>query len=208
MRTRPHLRVDPDAPTPPYGIPAPGAADRHDAPGPGAAGLLVPVLVGSGVAVVLGLYGRLHAPTGWAINLAGFSGPGYVKAWLATVAVVLAVVQLLTATDMWGRFGRSAPPWAAPVHRWSGRLAVLVTVPAVVHCLYAFGFAYDSPRTLVHSLVGCVFYGAFVAKMLSLTRRGLPAWTLPVLGGVVFTGLAVLWLTSALWLFTTRGLHL
>jgi hypothetical protein len=52
-----------------------------------------------------------------------------------------------------------------------------------------------------------VFYGAFVTKMLSLTRRGMPSWSLPLLGGVVFTGLMVLWLTSALWLFSTRGLH-
>ncbi len=168
--------------------------------------LLVPLLAGLAVAVVLGVYGRLHEPTGVAISVAGFSGPGYVKAWLATLAVILAVVQLVTALDMWGRFGRSAPAWVGPVHRWSGRVAVIATVPVVVHCLYAFGFEYDSPRVLVHSLVGCLFYGAFVAKMLSLTRRGLPGWALPVLGGAVFTGLAVLWLTSAVWLFTTKGL--
>jgi hypothetical protein len=170
--------------------------------------LLVPLLAGLAVAVVLGVYGRLHEPTGVAISVAGFSGPGYVKAWLATLAVVLAVVQLVTALDMWGRLGRSAPAWVGPVHRWSGRVAVIATVPVVVHCLYAFGFEYDSPRVLVHSLVGCLFYGAFVAKMLSLTRRGLPGWTLPVLGGAVFTGMVVLWLTSAVWLFTSKGLKL
>jgi hypothetical protein len=37
--------------------------------------------------------------------------------------------------------------------------------------------------------------------MLGLRVRGLPGWTLPVLGGVVFTSLIVLWLTSALWFF-------
>jgi hypothetical protein len=35
--------------------------------------------------------------------------------------------------------------------------------------------------------------------------RNVPGWTLPVLGGVVFTALIVLWLTSALWFFTSSG---
>jgi hypothetical protein len=211
-----HMEAQMEAPTPPFGFPTPTRAwgdapprrGRGGAARPGASTLLVPALLGVGVAVVLGVYGRVHEPTSVAISVAGFSAPGYVKAWLATVAAVLALVQVITAADMWGRFGRGAPGWAAPLHRWAGRLAVLVSVPVVVHCLYAFGFGYDSPRTLVHSLVGCLFYGAFATKMLSLIRRDAPAWTLPVLGGLVFTGLVMVWLTSALWLFTTKGVHL
>lgn len=42
-------------------------------------------------------------------------------------------------------------------------------------------------------------------KMLVLTRRGLPGWALPVIGGLVFTGLVGLWLTSAL-CFTSTGM--
>lgn len=194
-----------EPPVAPVATSAPLTLDGSDRGG--SSPLLVPLLAGLAVAVVLGVYGRLHEPTGVAISIAGFSGPGYVKSWLATLAVVLAVVQLATALDMWGRFGRRAPSWVGPVHRWSGRVAVIATVPVVVHCLYAFGFEYDSPRVLVHSLVGCLFYGAFVAKMLSLTRRGVPGWALPVLGGAVFTGLVVVWLTSAVWLFTTKGLQ-
>jgi len=57
-------------------------------------------------------------------------------------------------------------------------------------------------------VLGCIFYGAFVAKMLSLIRRGaMPRWVLPVLGGAVVVSLIALWATSALWLFTTRGVH-
>lgn len=59
---------------------------------------------------------------------------------------------------------------------------------------------------LVHSLFGCLFYGAFVTKMLLLTRPGAPGWSLPTLGGAVFTGLTALWLSSALWFFTTTGI--
>lgn len=170
--------------------------------------LAVPLLGGLALAVAVGVYGRLHEPGAVAVNVAGFSGPAYVKAWLTTVAALLAVVQLLSALNMYGRIGSASPSWVSTVHRWSGRLAVLVTVPVVVHCLYAFGFEYDSTRVLVHSLAGCLFYGAFATKMLSLPRRDVPGWTLPVVGGVVFSALVVLWLTAALWLFTTRGVHL
>jgi hypothetical protein len=58
----------------------------------------------------------------------------------------------------------------------------------------------------VHSLCGCLFYGAFVAKMLVLTRPGTPRWSLPVLGGLLFTALVALWLTSSVWFFSTSGL--
>ncbi len=43
--------------------------------------------------------------------------------------------------------------------------------------------------------------------MLVLSRKGMPGWALPLLGGLVFTSLVVLWLTSSLWFFTTRGVH-
>jgi len=99
-------------------------------------------------------------------------------------------------------------PRVPAVHRWSGRIAVLLTVPVAVHCLYALGFRVDEPRVLVHSLVGCLLYGAFVAKMLLLVRRGLPRWAIPAVGGVLFTAFVAMWLTSSLWVFTTAGFHL
>jgi hypothetical protein len=83
---------------------------------------------------------------------------------------------------------------------------VLVTVPVAVHCLYALGLQYGEPRVLVHSIAGCFFYGAFTAKMLQLGSPGAPRWSLPVLGGSVFTALVTLWLTSSVWFFTTSGL--
>lgn len=174
---------------------------------PGTTAVLLAVGIGAAVAVVLGVYGSVHEPSGFAINLAGFSGPLYVKAWLTTVAFVLALVQIATSMAMYGRFGPAAASaaWTGPVHRWSGRLAVLVTVPVVVHCLYALGFDASSPRVLVHSLAGCLFYGAFVAKMLLLSRSGSPRWALPVFGGLVFTLLTALFLTSSLWVFATKG---
>jgi hypothetical protein len=171
-----------------------------------AAALLVPLAVGAVVALALGVYGNLHTPTGVAVNVAGFSSPQSVKAWLATVAVVLAVVQLLTALAMYGKLGGTAPGWVSPVHRWSGRLAFLVSIPVALHCLYALGFQSFDTRVLLHSLLGCFFYGIFVVKMLLLRREGAPGWSLPVVGGLVFTVLVGLWLSASLWFFTQFGL--
>jgi hypothetical protein len=168
---------------------------------------LIAAAIGALVAVGIGVYGRIHEPAFFAINVGGFSSGTAAKAWLATLAFVLALVQVFSAMVMYGRFpGITAPSWIGTLHRWSGRVAVLVTVPVAVHCLYALGFQSGQPRVLVHSLFGCFFYGVFVAKMLLLNRKDAPKWTLPVFGGAVFTALVALWLTSSVWFFTTSGL--
>lgn len=165
--------------------------------------VLVAVAAGTLVAVGLGVYGRLHEPSFFAVNIAGFSSGTAAKAWVASAAFALVLVQIVTAKVIYSRAG--APAWVSGVHRWSGRLAVLITVPVAVHCLYALGFQSGEPRVLVHSLAGCFFYGAFVAKMLVLGRVRAPRWSLPLLGGLLFTALTALWLTSSVWFFTTTG---
>jgi hypothetical protein len=169
--------------------------------------VLVAVLVGALVAVALGVFGKVHEPQFYSINVAGFSSPTAVKSWLATLAVLLAVFQLGSALVMYGRIpGIRAPSWIGVAHRWSGRLAVIATVPVAVHCLYALGFQSSDNRVLLHSFFGCFFYGAFVTKMVVLTRPALRGWVLPVVGGLVFLGLVAVWLTSALWFFQNNGL--
>ncbi|MFC9895563.1 DUF6529 family protein [Nocardia sp. NPDC127579] len=173
----------------------------------GPAAILVPLLVGAAVAVLLGVYAKTHDPRFFSVNVAGFSSPTAVKTWLATLTFALAICQLCTAAALYGRIRPLANAgWTGPAHVWSGRLAVLVSVPVAVHCLYALGFQDSTTRVLLHSLFGCFLYGAFVAKMLLLTRKGLPNWVIPVAGGLLFSGLTVVWLTSALWFFRTSGL--
>jgi hypothetical protein len=215
---QPSLPTDPSSPT--LGWPADQSAFGSPAPAPtpapaapivaprGAGALIAVLLIGAAVSVTLGVYGRLHSPSGVSINIAGFSGPQQVKVWLATLAGVLALVQLGSALVMYGKIpGVRAPKGIGTLHRWSGRTAFLAAVPVAVHCLYALGFQSYDTRVLLHSLAGCLFFGAFTVKMLSLSRSGLPGWLLPVFGSVVFTGLTVLWLTSAFWFFTTVGVQ-
>ena len=142
------------------------------------AAVLVPLVIGSAVSVALGVY------------VAGFSSPLTVKVWLASAAMLFALVQLFSALLMYGRLGVKAPQWTGMLHRWSGRIAFLLAVPVAVHCLYALGFQ---------------FFGAFTLKMLLLTRRGLAGWVLPVAGGLVFAVLTGIWLTSSVWFFSTSG---
>jgi hypothetical protein len=171
-----------------------------------AAKVLVPLLIGAAVSVALGVYGKVHSPTGVAVNITGFSSAQTVKVWLATGAATFAVVQFLSALAMYGKLpGILAPSWTGTLHRWSGRFAFLLAVPVAVHCLYALGFQTYDTRTLAHSLLGCVFFGAFTLKMLILPKRGLAGWVLPLVGGTVFAVLIGVWLTSSFWFFTTVG---
>ena len=134
-----------------------------------------------------------------------FSSTIAFKAWFATVAVALAVVQVLTASRMWGKLQRVVPlsfPVAKRVHRWSGRLAFLCTLPVIFHCVFILGFQTPNARVAVHSVVGTFIYGVFAAKMLVIREKGYPHWVLPVAGGAMATMLVVLWATSGLWYFT------
>jgi hypothetical protein len=169
--------------------------------------VLVAVALGAIVAVGLGVFGKLHEPQFFSISVAGFSSGTAVKSWLATLAVTLALFQLASAFAMYRLIpGGRAPSWIGGAHVWSGRLAVLASVPVAVHCLYALGFQSSDSRVLFHSLFGCFFYGAFVTKMVLLTRKGLGGWVIPIAGGLVFFGLVYVWLTSALWFFQTSGI--
>ncbi|MEV1022732.1 DUF6529 family protein [Streptomyces sp. NPDC050264] len=191
------MTVDPNAATQSFPSPDPG----HRRPHP--ARYLVPAAVAAVVAVALGTYGKVHDPAGTAFNLAGFSSTSAVKSWLATVAFAFALVQVVSAFMVYGRL--RGPSWAPALHRWSGRIAFLVAVPVAVHCLYGLGYQTYSTRVLWHSFLGCFFFGAFSAKMLLLRAERLPGWLLPVVGGLVFAVLTLLWVTSALWFFRTVG---
>ena len=168
------------------------------------------LLAGAAVTVAVAVYARVHHPALRPLFLAGFSGMLQLKTWLATAALLFVVVQLGTALWIWERLPGAGPaPRALPVvHRWSGAVAFVLTLPVALHCVWSLGLATTSPRVLVHGLAGSAFYGAYTAKMLGLRLRGMPGWALPVLGGTCFALFLLVWLTSALWFFTRSGLPL
>lgn len=173
--------------------------------------LVLALLLGAGVAVALGVYGRVHTPSYASLPTFGFTSLAAFKAWLASVVAALALVQLAGALWMYGKLPGAphAPSWVGPAHRVTGTLTFLVSLPVAAYCLYGIGFAPEpfTNRTLVHSVAGCVFYGGFVAKVVLVHERRLPGWALPVAGGLLFTAVVALWLTSALWFFHLTGVH-
>ena len=167
---------------------------------------------GAAVSILLGVYANEHTPTREKPYSLFFTDTIQLKVWFAAVAALLAVVQVLLALRMYEKIHvpRTAPAWLGDAHRLVGVVAFALTLPVAYHCLWSLGFqsvdmAGDaSTRVLVHSITGCFFYGAFVTKVLCVRVNGLPGWTLPVVGGLVFSALMVLFVTSSLWYITDR----
>jgi hypothetical protein len=167
--------------------------------------VLIPLLAGAVVAVVLGVFGRVHDPTGHVAWQEPFPSIYAMKVWLTTVVLVLALAQLATALWMYGKLGIPPRPWCGTVHRSLGGLAFLVSLPVAAACLWALGFQSTNARVLAHGLLGCAVYGAFVAKVLVVQSKRMPGWALPVAGGLLLTAVVGAGLTSAIWYFATIG---
>ena len=138
-----------------------------------------------------------------------FSDTIHMKAWLATGAIVLALFQALTGARLfeivhfapYGRFWNH-------IHRGSGYLAILLTLPVAYHCIFLLGFETTTVRVTVHSLLGSAFYGAFLGKVIVVRSGAFPGWALPVAGALLFAILFGLWATSSLYLFSRNPLTL
>jgi hypothetical protein len=134
-----------------------------------------------------------------------FSSTIAMKAWFATAAIAFGVVQVSTGARIFGKLQRLVPiprPHVNRVHRWSGRLAILCTLPVAFHCVFILGFQSVNARVLAHSIAGSFVYGVFAVKLFFVHDPKHPRWTLPVVGGTMFAVLATLWATSSYWYFT------
>ena len=176
-------------------------------PGPIAgARLLAAGVLGALVALTLGIYGTAHEPATDLSITFGFSDTITMKVWLASIAVLFALFQVVSALWMYGRLPLgSTPAWLGSAHRISGRLAFLISLPVAYHCLYQLAFQTTTARVLAHSVLGCLFYGAFATKVTIIRAPGRAGKWLPIAGGVLFTLLVAVWLTSGLWFITTSG---
>lgn len=136
-----------------------------------------------------------------------FSDFQHMKIWLATGALVLAGAQLLWAARIYNllRF----PPggrFYAHVHRWAGRLALLLTLPIAYHCIILVGLTPIDMRVLGHMILGAFFYGVVATKVFLVRWTARAGWLVPLAGGVLFVMLLGLWLTSVPWFVSIYGL--
>jgi hypothetical protein len=138
-----------------------------------------------------------------------FSDTIHMKAWLATGSITLALFQVLSGARLFElvRFAPSGRFWGR-MHRLSGYLTLLLTLPIAYHCIFLLGFETTSLRVAVHSVLGSAFYGAFLGKVILVRSRGLPEWALPVAGSLLFVILVGLWLTSSLYFFSSNPITL
>ncbi len=162
--------------------------------------VLVPALIGALVSLTTGILAR-HQPRSKGYFRLFFSDPVHLKAGFATAAVILACFQLFTAAWIFRKLPWQKPAWVNPVHRYTGRLAFLFTLPVAYHCIFKLGFQRPDNRVLAHSLFGCAIYGAFAAKVTILRLHRFPKHVLPLAGGLLFATLVGVWYTSAVWLY-------
>jgi plastocyanin len=171
--------------------------------------LLIPLALGTVVALGLYVWAKNLTPD-YSTSLFGQTAADTLplKSWLGTALLALAVLQVTTALWLYGKLVRSKPRRLGLVHRLTGVAAILVSLPIAYHCMYAYGFRSFDTRTAVHSIAGCFFYGAIVAKIAIVRSKRLPGFALPLAGGTVVTVTFVLWYSAALWYFNDSSVPL
>lgn len=171
---------------------------------------------GAVVALLLGVFGKVHEPSTDGTTMLWFDTVIGMKVAVSVVIGVLAVGQLVGALWLYGRLGVRAPSWLGTAHRVSGTVALLLAVFVGYHCLWVLGLQsgtvhndYETfevgTRTVVHGVLGCTVFGAVVVKVVAVRARRAPGWFLPVAGGLLFTLLVVVVLTSAGWYLGEKG---
>jgi hypothetical protein len=166
--------------------------------------LLVPLLVFAWVSLVAGTLANTTELTDhWPAFSLFFSDPIHLKVWFASAAALLALFQVFSAAWIFRKLPWPRPAWIGRAHRFSGRLAFLLTLPVAYNCIFLLGFQNASARTLAHSFAGIFFFGAISAKVVIVRVHRFSSWALPVAGALVFATLIALWYTSSLWFFRT-----
>jgi hypothetical protein len=183
------------------------------APPGGTAVPLAGLAAGAVVALLVGVFGKVHQPTLAGTTTLGFQTVIDMKVVLSVAIGLLAVLQLLGALWMYGKLGVRAPSWLGTAHRISGAVAFVLIVVVAYHCLWALGLQTGTlaagvpvaPRTVIHGLLGCATLGALVVKVVAVRSRRSPGWFLPVAGGLLFTLLIAVVMTSAVWYIGAQG---
>jgi len=168
---------------------------------------------GAVVALLIGVFGKVHDPSLEGTTTLGFDTVIGMKVVVSTMIGGLALLQVIGALWMYGKLGIRTPPWLGRAHRVSGVIALVLSVFVAYHCLWALGLETGTleggekvpTRTVVHGVLGCAVLGAVVVKVVAVRSRRAPGWFLPVAGGLLFTLLVVVVLTSAVWYLGERG---
>jgi hypothetical protein len=174
---------------------------------------LTTLAAGAVVALLVGVFGKVHDPSLAGTTTLGFDTVIDMKVAVSTVIGGLAVLQVISALWMYGKLGIKAPSWLGRAHRISGTIALVLSMFVAYHCLWALGLESGTladgqkvpTRTVVHGILGCAVVGAVVVKVVAVRSKRAPGWFLPVAGGLLFTLLVVAVLTSTVWYVSDEG---
>src|SRR4051794_14961156 len=81
---------------------------------------------GAVIALLLGVFGKVHDPTVKGTTTLGFHTVIDMKVVITAVIGVLAVLQLIGALWLFGKLRIQAPPWLGTAHRISGAITVVL----------------------------------------------------------------------------------
>ena len=155
---------------------------------------------GAVVALLVGVFGRVHDPTLDGTTTLGFDTVIDMKVVVSDVIGVLAVLQVVGALWMYGKLGIAAPSWLGTAHRISGAIALAaVGVRRLPLPVGAGAGERDAARTARRCRRGrsCTASSAapssapIVVKVVAVRSRRAPGWFLPVAGGLLFALLVV-----------------
>jgi hypothetical protein len=179
-------------------------------------GMAIPLTAfaaGAVVALLIGVFGKVHDPSLDGTTTLGFDTVIDMKVVVSTIIGGLAVLQVIGALWIYGKLGITAPSWLGTAHRISGTIALVLSMFVAYHCLWALGLESGTfedgekvpTRTVVHGVLGCAVFGAAVVKVVAVRSKRAPGWFLPVAGGLLFALLVVVVLTSAVWYIGEKG---
>lgn len=120
------------------------------------------------------------------------------KVVLATIVFGLAGVQVALASRFWGlsTFPPVSEGAAVRIHRYSGRMAVLLGLLVGFSCVIGPAGPTSPTRVLIHSVAGSAVFVLLAAKLTVLRVMRTGDRYLPVLGLLLFMALAAVWVTS------------
>jgi hypothetical protein len=119
------------------------------------------------------------------------------KVVFATVVFALAGLQVVMAARFWGVGAVPVSPGTAvKVHRYGGRVTLILAVLVAFTCLVGPAGPTSPTRVLLHSLFGALVFALLAVKftVLRVARKG--DRFLPLIGSALFLTFGAIWATS------------
>ncbi len=164
------------------------------------------------VLVITGVFG-IWAVALVALTFASIISPGLfysdtksaIKAAGSTVVVLLTVSQFYTMESVLGHLPRGSFKMRSMlrVHRWGGRVAIVLAAVIAFFCMVDIGAAHDTLRQTVHVVAGSTAFALLGIKFALIRWKPYLAYdTAPWIGRIVAICFVAIWITSGYAYFT------